>query len=37
MSAFTKASQIFRRVIVMSIGKHRLEQWLKALEEKNRR
>ena len=28
-------AQIFRRVVVTAIGKHRLEQWAKALNEKN--
>jgi len=29
-------AQIFRRVIIMSIGRRRLERWLKALEENRR-
>jgi len=32
MSAFTTASNIFRRLIVMSIGRYRLERLRKALE-----
>ncbi len=28
-------AQIFRRVLVSSIGRRRLERWLKALNEKN--
>jgi hypothetical protein len=32
MSAFTMAAQIFRRLIVMSIGTSRLESLRKALE-----
>jgi len=33
MSALTSASQFFRRLIVMSIGRRRLERWLKALQD----
>ena len=31
MSALTSAAQIFRHLIVMWVGQHRLERWLSAL------